>query len=140
MSSPGLWRRLAAIFYDSLLLLSVLFVATIPLVFVPDSLRGSSGVRLAVQAYLLVVSYLFFAGFWTHGGQTLGMRAWRLRLVSSDSGQGVSWTQALRRFLAAILSWACAGLGFLWVLVRPDRRAWHDLLSGSQLVLLPKRK
>jgi uncharacterized RDD family membrane protein YckC len=91
-----------------------------------------------LQLYLLLIAFAFFGWFWVHGGQTLGMRAWRLRLVSADGGP-VSWKQAAIRFAAALLSWSCLGLGFFWALIDREKRAWHDRLSGTRLILLPKR-
>lgn len=141
MSAPGLLRRLAAIFYDGLLLAALWFV-------VSAAFLAASGGRLSspdrplwllytFRAGLLLTTYLFFASFWTHGGQTLGMRAWRLKLVDQDGGP-VSWVQATVRFATALLSLAALGLGLLWVLVDREKRAWHDHLSGTHLVLLPK--
>jgi uncharacterized RDD family membrane protein YckC len=74
---------------------------------------------------------------WRRGGQTLGMRPWRLRVVDAD-GAAPSSTQLWRRYLWATLSLAVGGLGFLWSLVDAERRSWHDLASGTQLVRLPK--
>ena len=88
------------------------------------------------QAYLLALSFLYFGWFWTHGGQTLGMRAWRLRLqVCAHAAGPVPWRRALARFLAAGLSWAALGLGFAWALWDRERLTWHDRLSGTMLVL-----
>lgn len=134
---PGLSRRLAAIVYDGLLLWGVLFVAGLPLPLISGTLRESWWVELLTQGYLLIVCLLFFGWFWVHGGQTLGMRAWRLRVVGADRSP-IGWRQATVRFLAAALSWAALGLGFLWVLVDRERLAWHDRLSNTALVLLPK--
>ena len=80
---------------------------------------------------------MFFTWFWVHGGQTVGMRAWRLRVVSFD-GERIGWRTAAIRFLLAIVSAAMLGLGYLWVLIDPERLAWHDRLSKSRVVLLPK--
>jgi uncharacterized RDD family membrane protein YckC len=128
---PGLGRRLAACLYDGLVLFAVLMVA------------GAAWVALAraaappgdwlFRAYLLMVSALFFCGFWRRG-ETLGMRAWKLRVVAAD-GRAPGWNRALLRFAAALLSWAALGMGFLWVLVDRERLAWHDRLSGTRLVL-----
>ena len=134
---PRLLRRLLAVVYDLLLLLAVWFVAALPWPLLPSAFSDSGTGRLLLRAYLILVAFLFFGGFWVHGGQTLGMRAWRVKLVSGD-GAGVTWAQAARRFAAAILSAACVGLGFLSAAVRRDRLAWHDRLSGTRLVLLPK--
>jgi uncharacterized RDD family membrane protein YckC len=84
------------------------------------------------RAWLLAVSAAFYAGFWTRG-ETLGLRAWKLRIVGPD-GRPPGWGRCLLRFAAAVLSWLPLGLGFLWVLVDRDRLAWHDRLSGTRLV------
>ena len=65
------------------------------------------------------------------------MRAWRLRLVAIG-GRRVTWRHAIVRYLAALLSWAAAGLGFAWSLIDEEKRSWHDLLSGTRLVLMPR--
>jgi len=136
-TSPGFFRRLAAVIYDLLLLAGLLMLAATPVVLIiggaPSSLPG----RVAYQAYLLAVMFGFFGWFWTHGGQTLGMRAWRMRLVSTDSGP-VTWTQAARRFVAAGVSLMVLGLGFLWIFHDRERRAWHDRLSATYLIRVPK--
>ncbi len=64
------------------------------------------------------------------------MRSWRIKLVRSDGGP-VTWTTALKRFVYALLSLICLGLGFLWVLYDRDKLAWHDRWSGTRLIWLP---
>lgn len=134
----GLARRLGAVFYDSLLLTALLMVVSF--VYLPLAGRMlSSGVnRPLYQLLLLAVSYAYFAGFWVRGGQTLGLRTWKLRLIDYDGGP-VTWAQATWRFLATMFSWLCLGLGFLWVLVDPEKLAWHDRLSNTRLVRLPDK-
>ena len=137
-ASPGFPRRLAAMCYDGLLLLSLWFVAAfaaLPLTGGEAVSAGSWGFSL----YLLILSFLFLAWFWTHGGQTLGMRAWRMR-VEDQHGGNLSWKQAGIRFLVAILSCAACGLGFLWALWDKRHRTWHDMASGARVVLLPKNR
>jgi uncharacterized RDD family membrane protein YckC len=138
---PGLFRRLAAILYDAVLVLA-LVAAAFTLVYLPlalglglEDLRQYPLYRHAMTAWMLFVGIGFHLWFWTHGGQTLGMRAWRMRLFSSD-GAKVSLKQALIRYAIAILSVAAAGLGFLWILWDKDKRAWHDMASGTRLVLV----
>ena len=131
----GLPRRLAAIAYDACLLFALLFVATALLLpFTGGQAIGpGNGIYLL---YLLGVSYLYFGWFWTHGGQTLGMRAWHMR-VRTISGGALSWRRAGTRFIAALLSWGACGAGFLWAAVDAERRSWHDRLSGSVLLTTP---
>lgn len=131
-AAPGFLRRLAAIAYDTLLLLAVLFLATA--LALPFNLGNHfTSQQWFFSLYLLIVSFVFFAWFWTHGGQTLGMRAWKIKLVS-EQGLTVSWQQASVRFVVALLAWLCLGLGFFWSWF--DRRgySWHDHASATQLV------
>ena len=134
----GLLRRLGAMLYDGFLLAGVMIVAAIPLPFFQSAADGSAWVRALIQIYLVLVCFLFFGWFWTHGGQTLGMRAWRLQLYRID-GQHLAWSTAVVRFLSALLSWLALGLGFVWVAIDPQNRAWHDRLSKSIVVVLPPR-
>ncbi len=141
MATPSFLRRLLAILYDSLLLACVILVATLLFYWVAgDNFSHDPILRIVYQSYLLILSYLFFGWFWTHGGQTLGMRAWRLRLLQQTDLQPITWKQALVRYLGATLSWLALGLGFLWVLLDRQNRAWHDRLSSTVLVLIPKKK
>jgi len=133
-----LWRRFMAMLYDSLLLLATLMLAALPIVTYFDSI-SSGWARHAFQFYLLVVAYVFFSWFWIHGGQTLGMRSWRLQLVSAGD-TAVGWKTTLVRFMAALLSGLTLGLGYLWALLDTRRRTWHDRISDSYIVLLPKIK
>jgi uncharacterized RDD family membrane protein YckC len=126
----GLLRRLAAIFYDSLLLFSVLYLAAA--LAYPLTQGKSSWI---FQLYLLAVWFLYFAWPWLRGGQTLGMRAWRVKIQTTD-GKRLSWQHVAIRFFTAFISWACLGIGLLWALVDKEKRAWHDLASHTQLVCL----
>ncbi len=135
--TAGLLRRLAAIVYDVMVFIAVLLLATIPFVLVAGGAPTNRGGQLAYQFYVLLIGFLFFGWFWVHGGQTLGMRAWRLRLVDR-TGTAITWRQALLHFLGAILSWAVFGAGYLWILVDRDRLSWHDRLSGTRVIVIPK--
>lgn len=135
-TSAGFLRRFAAIFYDSLLLFSVLFFATLALFPFTGGLAIPPNEPL-YTSYLVGISFLYFGWSWTHGGQTLGMRAWRLR-VQHENGGSVTWKLALLRFCGGILSWLPMGAGFLWMLVDRSGLAWHDRLSGTRVVLTPQ--
>ena len=137
----GLLRRLGAMLYDGLLLLAVLMVATG--LFLPFtggeaiSPREDPALELVYRAVLVLLSVGFFGIFWTRRGQTLGMASWRVR-VEREDGALLDWGDTLRRLAAALLSWLPLGLGFLWILLDPQRRAWHDRLSRTRVVVVPK--
>lgn len=136
---PGPLRQLMVMLYDFLLLLSALLLATV----IPVALNRGDAIQPGNPIflfYLLMVSLFFYGWFWTHGGQTLGMRAWKVYLVGQTQVQ-VTWKQAGIRFATAILSWLCLGLGFWWQWLSKDRQSWHDLMSGTQLILhKPEKK
>src|SRR5262245_55644052 len=81
----ALLRRLAALAYDALLLFALLLVFT-TLVLIVRGQRAIPPGTLWFDASLVAVALVFCAGFWTHGGQTLGMRAWRIRVVAANGG------------------------------------------------------
>ena len=87
--------------------------------------------------WLLLVCFIYLAGCWRHGGMTVGMRAWQVRLVSDDA-RVISWSKCLLRFILGMLSLAVFGLGYLWVLVDKKNRAWHDLLTATFLIKIQK--
>ena len=134
-----LWRRLAAASYDSLVVAALWFIATaiaMPLsrgAITPDHPLAEQIYRL----YILAVGFLFFGGFWVRNGQTLGMLAWRVRLVQAGSNTKVTWRQALLRYLVGWISLLALGLGFWWSLWDKDRKTWHDRLSGTRLIPAP---
>lgn len=136
MAKPGLIKYLAVIFYDSILLLAVLFAAT-ALALPFNQGEAFSKQQIVYPLYLLTVSFIFYGWFWTHGGQTVGMKAWKLRLQSDNGMQVITWKQALIRFFFAMISWLCFGLGFIWIALDKNRRSWHDIVSQSGLYSAP---
>lgn len=144
--SPFLLRRLAAVLYDTLLVLPLimasvaLFMGARTLLWGPPA--DDPGTQLdpaIVQLVALVCITGFFCAFWCKSGQTLGMQAWRIKLVNY-SGATPTIKQGVIRCLGALLSACCLGLGYLWCLVDRNGRYWHDYLSGTELILLPKRE
>lgn len=126
-----LLRLFAALFYDLILLFAVLFFAALAILVLLGEDFGRSH---AFQLYLYAISLLYFTWFWTHGGQTLGLRTWRLKVTAGDGRSPVDWRRALLRALAAQLSWLALGLGYLWALWDRDGLTWHDRLSGTRVV------
>ena len=137
--NTGLLRRIGAMVYDGLLILALLFLSTLPFI----ALRGGEpvqpGENLLYRVILAVVIYGFFTGFWTRSGRTLGMQSWRLQLETMQGGRPTTGAATIR-FFAAILSWAPAGLGFLWQLWDKDQLTWHDRISKTRIVYYPKEE
>ena len=166
MSHPTLFRRLLAAVYDSFLVLATIFIATaFTMPFTQGDLSGDRRIYLSI--YLLTVVYIFYAWFWTHGGQTLGMRAWQQRLISNN-GRSVSWGQSFIRFIAglpawllfitgtiiwmlsekieltemfsALPIWSFTLVGFIWVIINHLPNNWRDKLSKTQVIVVENNK
>lgn len=130
--TAGLARRLASMLYESLLLTAVLIFGWI----FPHILLAAFAQVLApkwvaaTHAFLLLL--LYFAWCWLHGGQTLAMKTWKIRVISAD-GARLRPAQAALRYMAAWFSLGLAG-GVLWALVDRDGQFLHDRIAGTRLV------
>lgn len=132
----GLGRRLMVMFYDAVAVVALMMAVTALLLFTP--LRDQTAfIDPAPTALMLLTWFLYLARCWRKGGVTLGMRAWRCKLVFDD-GKAPGWGKCLARFAVSLVSTAAAGLGFAWSLFDPLKRTWHDKACGSRLIRLPK--
>ena len=139
---PPIWRHGLAMLYDTLLVVP-LFMAAAGLwvaILGPTNSLSDPAVPASLQrlSWLLIL-LLFFGIFWRRAGQTLGMQAWRIKLVT-DSGDPPTWRQVTLRVLGALLSAVSLGAGYWWRFIPPRQRYWHDRLSQTYLVQLPKTR
>ncbi|MBT8134858.1 MAG: RDD family protein [Gammaproteobacteria bacterium] len=142
----GLFRRLFAIFYDCFLLIAILFIVS----GIATALNGGKAVEPGDAIYpilvilILLLCYLYFSWFWINGGQSLGMKTWRIQLKSNDHGRAsdssIDHKTAAIRFFTALISWGFFGLGFLWALFDKQNRCWHDISSKTVLIDLRTRR
>jgi uncharacterized RDD family membrane protein YckC len=140
-TSAGFGRRLAALAYDAVLLAALLMIFTAGALFfthgdavLPDTAGAWVYLYRAGLVALIVGYYLVN---WLRSGQTLGMRAWRLRAVS-DSGKPLGFKAAALRAGFGVLAWAPAALGVLWLYLDPEHLAIHDRLSKTRVVRLAR--
>ena len=159
MNNISFTKRLVVITYDGLLVLGVTLVGFALLysllMLLPDGVESSNAGKLIKFVYLVVASFSFYGWFWTHGGQTLGMKAWNLYLVDR-SGKYISWYIAAVRYISAMFSWGgialllyyfdvdrwylTIGLGFSWSLLNKRKLALHDIVTGTQIIYIAKTK
>jgi uncharacterized RDD family membrane protein YckC len=127
--SASLIKQLAAMLYDSFLVFAVLFFASaLALLFNQgDAIESNPWFSL----YLLLTLFTFYAWFWNKSGQTLGMKVWKIRIVS-ESGGNPGWATCYLRLISALLSLLCLGLGYWWRLFKPY--TWHDRLSKTRII------
>lgn len=140
--------------YEALLLFGVVFVAGL-LFSTMLQQRSALYLRRELQDWLVLVTGIYFIWFWSHGGQTLAMKTWRIRLTTND-GEAVSIKRAACRYLLAWL-WVLPGLAVAWVVgarnwmlvlipianmavwsltiyLNPQRQFLHDQLAGTMLI------
>jgi len=127
----GLARRLLAMIYDLVIIIGLWLIAAA----IASPL--DSGNQQALHdpwftAYLAAVWFVYLAYCWTHGGMTIGMRAWRLELVA-DEGYSVNWQRAFLRFFGSLVSALAFGAGFAWSIWDPRRRCWQDIISHTAI-------
>jgi uncharacterized RDD family membrane protein YckC len=154
---PTIRRRLAALVYEAVLLFGVVFIAGYLFGTLTQQRNGLTHHNLLAGWVAFVVG-VYFVWCWTRGGQTLPMKTWRLRLVTSRSEAPPSPARAALRYLAAWL-WFLPPLALhpllhlsvpatlcitavwfaLWVAAaRLDRARQfpHDRLAGTRIVLV----
>jgi uncharacterized RDD family membrane protein YckC len=147
-TSANLLRRLMALLYDAFLLFAITlgyggFLLLVKIVFNGTDNLENVQPSLPVQILSFVGWLAPLAGYyficWRKQGQTLGMKAWRIKLQQPD-GSMASPKQCLVRTVLACLSMAAVGIGYLWRLLPGSQSCLHDIYSGTQVVSLPKEK
>ena len=137
-----LWLRLAALGYDLLVLVAVwMLVAGLVLLAFGgdvDVAHQPPLYHVVLQAALLLVTGTYFALSWARAGQTIGMRAWRLR-VTDAAGGAPGWRALWLRYVVGALGLLAGGLGFWWAWFDRDARTWHDRASGTRMRRIGKR-
>lgn len=138
-------RRLLSLLYDLFAAFPLWLLIAVPFVLldvaVSGDVRHNIGPFSAMQWLLWLCCWiatgLYATISWQRGGQTLGMRAWRLRVVSRD-GAPLPATLLWKRYLVGTASLLAAGAGFWWASIDRDHLTWHDRAAGTRLVRVPK--
>lgn len=127
-----LFRRFAALVYDSFIVFSFLLLLT-TLALIANNGQSLLAYRVYFLAYLIVGTGLFLSWFWYRSGQTLGMLAWKIRLVDTQ-GKPLLWSKALWRYFLTIPSLAFGCIGLLWCFFDKEKQSLHDRLGGTRLI------
>ncbi len=143
----GLMRRFGALLYDSFLVTAIWMILGfgLQLIVGPDTSTLVDG-RVETNPVLDVLLFLLMLGscsgfyifFWCRAGQTLGMLAWRIKVVNSSGGL-ISYPQALLRFILAWPAFFLLGIGYLWVFFDKNHDALHDRYSHSFVIIVPSK-
>jgi uncharacterized RDD family membrane protein YckC len=126
------WRLLALV-YDFFPALGLWFVVAAAFTLLHRDAVVGGWLGFAEFVALWLVTGLYATLSWRRGGATLGMRPWRLRVVSAD-GDVASWSTLWKRYAVGTLSLLLAGAGFWWALFDRERLTWHDRASGTRML------
>lgn len=159
LRAPPITRRLGALLYEGILLFGVLMAAGLLYAGLTQQRHALQG-RTGLQAFMFVVLAIYFVWFWTHGGQTVAMKTWHVRVVRAD-GQPLGQVRALVRYLSSWL-WFLPSLAAVHLAdlqggmatgvtvvagalayaassrLHPQRQFLHDVLAGTCLVDVPR--
>lgn len=130
--NAGLARRITSMLYEGLVIFSILLVGFL----LPQIVLYGFGLQAAgrlLVLHVVVLLLVYFGWCWTHGGQTLPMKTWKLRIIDEQGGP-VRPAQAVLRYGAAWPSICFLGIGLLWSLIDRDRQFLHDRLAGTRIV------
>jgi uncharacterized RDD family membrane protein YckC len=140
LPAAALWKRFASTIYDCLILSAISFVyfALITLIAAKLGHGASEDYRPTAEGPLVqlgwvVVILSFYGFFWRRVGQTVAMKAWKLRLVRTD-GKPLTLTLCLIRAGLGFFAFAIFGLGYLWAIVDSNNEALHDKLTKTRVV------
>ena len=143
---PLLGWRLLALAYDALPVVALWMVLSTAFTFgytflgrhpVSENIAPFSPLQWLLWLACWSVTALYATLSWQRGGQTLGMRPWRLKVVAADGGTPAAWPLWMR-YAVGTLSLLAGGLGFWWAWIDRDRLTWHDRASGTRLLRIPK--
>lgn len=142
-----LWRRFAALVYDSFLLLALTMLYGFITQGIQAAMWGAGehdyqpkmGGPLFQAGWILTLA-AFYVYFWWRAGQTVGMRAWRLKLTRADTLEQPSFAQSLLRSLLGTWSMVLLGIGYWWRWLDGHGDCLHDRWSGTRVVVTPARR
>ena len=120
----GFTKNIIICIYDLLLLFSILFFFTLPLMIFSDG--EGIGKNIFYQLYLLFIIITYYLWFWIKQNQTLGMKSWKSYIVNKDNEKKLSIKQCLLRMLIALIG------GHLFLLFRKE--SLQDIISKTKLV------
>ncbi|MDR2366171.1 MAG: RDD family protein [Zoogloeaceae bacterium] len=133
MPTPSFLRCIAAMLYETLLLLAVFAGGLLLPYILLGALAGIAAAPWVQRAHFVILLGLYFVGFWLRGGQTLAMKTWRIKLIDKHGGP-LRPLQAMLRYFAAWFGILALGIGLLWRFIDPDKQFLHDRIADTRLI------
>lgn len=133
MSQTPTWKHFAAFIYDVFPILAIFLLTSllVTLIRKGDIVEPHTFWFSFLIFFELAIYYIYS---WKVGGQTLGMRAWKMKIIPNQPNKAtLTWTEAVLRFIAGILSFLLLGLGLFWKPFTKNKSSWMDTISHSQV-------
>lgn len=138
MKDAGFFKRVFSLIYDSLAVIGIMLSLSLLLVLINGGSTEENKFASIIQ--LLIITFsgpCFYTYFWlANNGQTLGMQAWKIQLISNNNGLSVK--DCLYRCFISVISFLIFGIGYFLILFRKDNKSLADLLTNTQIIDLKK--
>ncbi len=135
----GFWRRFIALIYDVIIVASIIFVGTFIAIMLVSAIWGKQAMEEGLlyennlfRVYLFSLWFGYYAVSWMRGGQTLGMKPWRMYVLDNKKNY-IDFKQSLLRFSSGFL-----GLGLFLIPFHKEKKALQDIVSSSQTLVKNK--
>ena len=138
MKGAGFFKRVFSIIYDSLAITGIIFSLSLLLVILNGGYAEENSLTGLIQLLIIGLSGpCFYTYFWiANAGQTLGMQAWKIKLISQKKDLSVAL--CLLRCFVSIISFLILGMGYFLILVHKENKSLSDLLTDTQIIDLKK--
>ena len=138
MKDAGFFKRVFSLIYDSLAVIGIMLSLSLLLVLINGGSTEENKFASLIQFLIITFSGpCFYTYFWlSNKGQTLGMQAWKIQLISNNNGLSVK--DCLYRCIISIISFLIFGIGYFLILFRKDNKSLADLLTNTQIIDLKK--
>jgi uncharacterized RDD family membrane protein YckC len=132
MENAGFFIRIFSLVYDSLAILGIIFSLTLLLVMVNGGTPVAGEIADLIQLLITVLSGpVFYSYFWlANNGQTLGMQAWKIKLISEEK---LSLRICLLRCAFSTFSFLFLGLGYLYILLNKEKKSLSDVVTNTRI-------
>ena len=132
----GFWVRVLAFIIDAIAL-GILTSALAPIFgvgMVFDPATTQFEIDYAYSGLNTLLGLVYFIGFWSWRGQTVGMMPFNVRVVSADTGEKIDVVRALLRYVGLIISFVVILIGVIWVAFDARKQGWHDKMANTLVV------
>ena len=138
MKDAGFFKRVFSLIYDSLAVIGIMLSLSLLLVLINGGSTEENKFASIIQFLIITFSGpCFYTYFWlSNNGQTLGMQAWKIQLISNNNGLSVK--DCLYRCFISVISFLIFGIGYFLILFRKDNKSLADLLTKTQIIDLKK--